>query len=261
MQRARSMAAAALLLVLTACGGAGGSGGPGGGGLPSAPGAPTAATTAGPWIVFFGDSITYGLGWNKSNPGVTPCSPPTHSTGCYADLVTKHFNGFEVNEGLGYSCMETTTTPQSQCSEVPSAAGRFPGLFSYCSDPNVYLVMMFGTNDALAANRHLDQQVTPATFKTDLQDIITGCHAYGLPLDRIVVGQVPYATTPTIDRTLIHEFNTAIAQVAQSSGVRVALTFAPLKRCGAKCFISDGIHPTAMGHRILAAAFERAIAQ
>ncbi len=212
---------------------------------------------ASPQIVFFGDSITYGYGSDDDR-----CEPATLGSDCYADVTTYNAGAYlpaldgarEVNMGVVGSCLVPTHTPHSVCSKAVSGEARLASFAANCAGARD-AVILFGANDAL------DFGVTIPAFERVLSAAAVACHRAGVAMARVLIGQTTFRprTSNAILQRRIAELDAAEAHVAHALGATLALTFAPLQRCGKPCFF-DWVHPNSRGHRLLADAFLRAIA-
>lgn len=228
------------------------------GGLGPQPG-PT--IPSGHTLIFFGDSITYGYGANNTLGSCT-VSPPTSP--CFADLVTTFYSGTEVNYGTVSSCLEATTTSGSTCYTVPAGINLYTAdLLPYAGNNGNYFYILYGTNDIGQYLQHADTQVSLATYKADLQTIVSALIAAGTPANQIILGQIPYGAPSATSSSLLFAFDGAIAEVAQKNGTLLANTYTALAQCAttnnapSSCMY-DTLHPNNTGHANLAAAFEGA---
>jgi lysophospholipase L1-like esterase len=229
---------------------------------PPRPVAPGDRSTA----VFFGDSITYGLGATScSRSGLAPTGT------CWTDRVARHYDLYEVNKGTGGQLLETCAV-RADCLGIPSALESYSkAILPYCGANANNVFIAFGTNDATMMVRNGPQATgtesfTGATFTAALTTIVQACESSGTPPKHLWLLSTPLENAGLTEalsahaayfQALLTMFNAATARAAAATGanfVSVAAYEANYVNGPLPIWDDDGIHPNDYGNELVANA-------
>jgi lysophospholipase L1-like esterase len=235
-------------------------------GLPQ-PVVPAPRSTA----VFFGDSITYGLGATTcSRSGLAPTGT------CWTDRVARHFDLYEVNKGTGSQLLETCAV-HADCLAIPSALESYAtAILPHCGANATNVFIAFGTNDATMMVRNGPQvtgteSFTGATFAAALITIVKACEAAGTPPKQMWLLSTPLenagltvalSTHAAYFQALLAIFNAATARAAAATGasfVNVCAYQTHYVNGPQPIWDDDGIHPNDYGNELVANAVEASL--
>lgn len=209
------------------------------------------AIPAGTTMVFEGDSYTAGT-------GATSCVPSTHSGTCFADLVTSFFSGSEVNSAVSGSCLENLSPSCSSSSS--SLMLRYTTTLTPYAGPNTYFFLNIGSNDAVSVIAAPAMGASVSTFASNYQTIISALIAGGTKPEHIIVAESPLQIATPASLPWLAQFNMALARIAKTNGLRLALSFAVNAACPTTCYGAGGVHTNDAGHAGIAVAYENATA-
>jgi len=128
-----------------------------------------------------------------------------------------------------------------------------------------YVLILYGLNDL----RLNDVAFTVANYQNDLEEIVDGLTAAGIPANHIVIGSPSYMDPAEYGSyspwdggsTLDHVAHVAAAAaVAAAKGTLYVDVYQAMLDGGAGALLAvDGIHPNDAGHALIAATFAAAI--
>lgn len=201
-----------------------------------------------PVAVFFGDSITYGVGASSEA-----------LTWRYRVASAKGWTG--VNSGWSGTFLQNTV--QNTVATIGAAADS-NGRDSYISRINghdaKFVTILYGTNDILFS----DAAYTAALYQNDLSEIVAGVISLGIYKHNIIIGSPPYMTGYTTSSSpynagsaLKHaQYVAAAAAVAAARDTKYIDVYAWMAANGADSLLDpDGVHPNDWGHQEIADAF------
>lgn len=190
--------------------------------------------------VFFGDSITVGVGASST-------------ANRWTSIFSSIFGYTESNLGLTGTYLENQTpvTANNMVSRIPAIPTKTSG--------HTWLVFAYGINDALLNAPNY----TTANFTTDYNTVIAGALAKGWTAASIILigttwkDPATYQSVmgfPASNQARQISFNTAIQSVAAAAGCLFIPMYAPMQARGGDLLItaSDNLHPNDGGYRVMA---------
>jgi len=198
-------------------------------------------------IYFLGDSITEGC-------GVTPDT-------VFHAVVAKETGCIPVNYGVGGSCLAREADKEEAKNWPPCFCDRID---SMGDDPDM-IVVFGGTNDYGHGTAPIGtpDDRTPDTFygachyiiislleKYPLKSIVfmTPTHYQAELLPGITSGR-PFIDYVRIIREVCGYYGIPVCDLYKNSGI------APILESQREIYIPDGVHPNALGHRVIASRF------